>query len=56
MIGQTISHYRILEELGEVPIRLFRADVPTAGYTVGLSIPPLLSLSMRGGSGRRTPW
>ncbi|MBI4811541.1 MAG: hypothetical protein HY800_08930 [Ignavibacteriales bacterium] len=55
MIGQTISHYKTLKKLGEVPIRLDLA-IPTCreklSPIVGLSIPPILSLSKDGGSGK----
>jgi hypothetical protein len=50
MIGQAISHYKILEKLGEVP------NFPTSVFqrvVGGLSIPPLLSLSKDGGSWQR---
>ena len=43
MIGQTISHYTIVEKLGEVPIRLDFA-IPMSrekrSPLVGLRIPP----------------
>ena len=47
MIAQTISHYKILEKLGEVPIRLDLASNATLSPFVGLSIPMLFI-----GSGR----
>ena len=47
MIGQTISHYKILEKLGEVPIRLDLANEVQLSPLVGLSIPPSF-----GGSGK----
>ena len=48
MIGQMISHYQILEKLGEVPIRLDLASVAPLSPFVGFRIPPL-----SGGSHRR---
>ena len=47
MIGQMISHYQILEKLGEVPIRLDLASGAPLSPVVGLRIPP------KGGSCRR---
>jgi hypothetical protein len=50
MIGQIISHYKILEKLGEVPIRLnlaFLTYTEKLSSFVELSFPPSL-----GGSGR----
>jgi len=47
MIGPTISHYKILEKLGEVPIRLDFASETKLSPIVGLSIP-----LERSGSGR----
>ena len=41
---------KVLEKLGEEPIRLDLASVAMLNPFVGLSIPPLF-----GGSGRRTP-
>lgn len=49
MIGQTISHYKILEKLGEVPIRLDLASETKLSPIVGLSIPPFV-----GGSDTRS--
>jgi len=47
MIGRTVSHYRILEKLGEVP------TFPTSlRVDISLSIPHILSLSKDGGSGK----
>ena len=49
MIGQIISHYKILEKLGKVPIRLnlaFPSYVERLSSFVELSIPPSF-----GGSG-----
>jgi arginine decarboxylase-like protein len=46
MLGQTILHYKILEKLGEVPIRLDLASEMKLSPIVGLSIP-----SSFGGSG-----
>ena len=37
MIGQTISHYRIIEKLGEVPIRLDLANEVQLNPFFGLS-------------------
>jgi len=42
MIGQIISHYTILEKLGEVPIRLDLASVAQLSPFVGLRIPACL--------------
>ncbi len=47
MMGQAISHYKILDKLGEVPIRLNLVELSSF---VGLSIPP-----SSGGSSRRLP-
>ena len=51
MIDSTISHYKILEKLGEVPIRLDLASVAPLSPFVGLRIPPLFGGI--GGSCRR---
>ncbi|MDI6766673.1 MAG: hypothetical protein QME52_07615 [Bacteroidota bacterium] len=50
MLGNNISHYRIIEKLGEVPIRLDLASAAKLSPFVGLRIPPILSLSKDGGS------
>ena len=52
MIGQIISHYKIVEKLGEVPNL---PTIPTHARRVvaSLRIPSILSLSKDGGSGRR---
>lgn len=61
MIGQTISHYQILEKLGEVPKSLPTLYVGIVTLSLPAScesqrqagIPPFPSLSKDGGSSNR---
>ncbi len=48
MIGQRISHYKILGKLGEVSIRLDLANGMRPNPRVGLQIPPSFGGSRKG--------